>query len=187
MVCGDVGLLALALGHVPLAAGAGADSHPSLEYTAADKSFSARVPAYWKVDEVRYEKPGASFFGFGESISVSYHRATDSGSAARQHLLSPTPFSFPPMPMPTLPPGLSDAKPKPNRPAVAGHEAWEASTDYSNPPIHNIPKQQWRKRTVVVVMKNGFFSLQGHCLLPGPCTWEAFETFLASFQPGRAM
>lgn len=169
-----------------MAADKAAAPYPLTAYTAADKLFSARLPDGWQVDEGLRVTPGAFFFGFRDSISVSFYRAANPADDARQHLSAQTLRSTIPVPIPL--PLAADKKPKPNRPAVAGHEAWETSFVTTSPPMmHNIPKQQFMERVVVVVMKTGFFSLRASCRLPEPCTWEDFEAFLASFRPGSAV
>ena len=183
--CGGICLLVFGLGGTAVAADKAAESDTLIDYTAADNSFSARLPGYWKVDEKRYESLGASFFGPSDYIGVFYYRAKDAAEAAQRHLLSQAMRSTTPVPIPVMPPGKD--KPKPNRAAVAGHQAWETSIVTSMPAMHNIPAQQYQERIVVVVMKDGYFSLKASCRLPEPCTWVAFETLLASFRPGSAV
>ena len=160
LACGGMSLLAVGLSGLAMAGDNGADPYQLVEYRAPDNSFSARVPGYWKGDEQRFETPGAAFFGPGQdSIAVYYHRASaDIASAARQYLVGETGRSAVPLP-PLFFPGPSNkgGGTKPNRPRVAGYDAWEIAVDYETPPmLHNIPKQQYRERVVVGVMKTGF-------------------------------
>ena len=136
------------------------------------RGFSASVPN-WKVEE-HVETPGATFFGppdgdrpFSEMIGVYFYRAADPARGARDHLFYQSSRSSGPlMPLPISVSGLK-----------------EVVVNRIEPDVHT-GEHLLTTRTVVVIVPDGFFSLE-HTYATDAVPSPAFDEMLRTFRPGK--
>ncbi|MDD5657307.1 MAG: hypothetical protein PHF00_08655 [Elusimicrobia bacterium] len=156
---------------VLLAAACGRAPKPDepVSYRAPDGSFSALLPAGWRVDESPGESRKAAFFGppqgsrpFSELIGVYFHAATDPASAGRAYLAGPISGPGPFSPRPVRVGAASGLEVTAERPSPNG-------------------RSRVAQRVVVVAVPGGFFSLE-HAWPADGAASPAFDEFLRSFQ-----
>jgi len=148
----------------------------SVEFRAADGSFSARVPGDWRATDAPAESRKAAFFGppsgpaaYSELMGVYYHPAADPAASARSYVASQTGHG----------PGFTPAL------GVSADAGLDGSFTREGPPAHGVRSGRITTRVVAVLVPGGFYTLEHTWpadLAPDP----AFEGLLRSFRPAAA-
>jgi len=162
-----------------LVLGAGACSRraspPSgdVEYAPPDRSFTARLPKGWKVDEYQGETSRAAFFGppegpraFSESIGVYFHKAGERYKTPDDYLAAQSALGRVISPLP----GGADAA-----------KSLDISIERQIDDVHS-GLQRTRTHSFLIPASGGFFALE-HTYPAGENPSPVFEEFQASFRP----